>query len=259
MACESIEVHLPFQTAAYWGTQSVNARTVGMRDSVTVESTKTLDRFGSNLANAFYSLRNEASASDWEDAMDLVRLGLGQWVESVDTRADAGGGKIALWIKARNRDDRISAAALSDGQLAYLAFVALACLPTPRSVLVIDEIELHLHPAMIGRVMSLMKRIAERTPVVITTHSRHVLNCLDNPAEQIITLELNPDTLTTVQKRYDAETLSLWLQKYDDVGAILDAGNEAVLFQHAITKSVLQPYDPNIAIDTERKRTFDLE
>ncbi len=233
MLFQAIEVHLPFQSGAYWGTQSIGARTVGMRDSVTLEPTKTLDRFGSNLANAFFSLRNEASSSEWEETMELVRLGLGPWVESVDTLADAGGGKIALWIKARNRDVRISASALSDGQLSYLAFVALACLPTPRSVLVIDEIELHLHPAMIGRVMSLMKRIAEHTPVVLTTHSHYVLNCLDNPAEQIVTLELDPDTLTTVQKKYDPETLRLWLEKYDDVGSILDAGNEAVLFQHA--------------------------
>jgi len=229
-ALQSIDVHLPFTSTSYWLSQSQGGRQAPMRDSVTIAPTNQLERCGNNLANAFYALK-EQTRSDWEYTMELVRLGLGQWVESVNLRPDAGGGKIAIWIKIANTDKQIPSGSLSDGQLAYLAFVALARLPTPRSLLVFDEIEAHLHPRLLIRVMGLIRSIAERCPVLLTTHSRRVLDDLDEPAKSVGVLELDPDSLVTKLRRLDEAKLKDWLDDYDGLGQVLDAGYPESLFE----------------------------
>ncbi len=230
-AIELIDVQLPFQTGCFWGSQSIGSRVSPMRDSVIVVPSPKLDRFGANLPNVFHSIREASSDDEWLETMELVRAGLGDWFERVSTPADAGGGRIGLSIKVRGRDQKIPAYTLSDGQLNYLAFVALARAKTERSILVFDEIDLHLHPSMIGRVMSLMKMIAKHTPVLLTTHSRMVLNTLDDPAKQITVLELDPTNFTTDARQYNEESLKLWLERYESVSAVLDSGNEKLLFE----------------------------
>ena len=223
-ALRHIDVHLPFDTLSHWAARSQGNRVPPMRDSVTIAPAPKLDRFGSNLPCVYHKLRNELSSEQWDYTMELVRMGLGEWVESVNTRSDAGGGKIGLWIKPRHTDVQIPAASLSDGQLAYLAFVALTQLPSERSVLCFDELELHLHPRLLTKVLGLLEIVAEDVPVLVTTHSRRLLDALDCPAESVRVLELNPQTLCTEMLRLDSSALDSWLQNYDGLGQILDAG-----------------------------------
>jgi len=199
-ALRHIDVQLPFDTLSHWAARSQGNRVPPMRDSVTVAPSPQLERFGANLPNAYFSLRNESSSMQWDYTMELVRMGLGEWVESVNTRSDASGGKIGLWIKPRHTDVQISAASLSDGQLAYLAFVALTQLPSTRSILCFDELETHLHPRLLTKVLGLLEIVAEDVPVLVTTHSRRLLDALDRPAESVRVLELNPKTFYDIRK-----------------------------------------------------------
>ncbi|MBI2481419.1 MAG: AAA family ATPase [Planctomycetia bacterium] len=223
-ALRHIDAHLPFDTLAHWAAKSQGSRVPPMRDSVTIAPAPKLDRFGSNLPCVYHQLQNESSREQWDYTMELVRMGLGEWVESVNTRSDPGGGRIALSVKPRHTDTQIPAASLSDGQLAYLAFVALTQLPTERSVLCIDELELHLHPKMLSQVLSLLEVVAERVPVVVTTHSRRLLDLLSDPASSVAILDFDPQQWRTELRRFDAEALSDWLKDYDGLGKILDAG-----------------------------------
>ena len=230
VALRAIDVQLPFNTMSNWAARSQGRPLSPLRDSVTIAPVDRLERFGVNLPNAYYVLRNDSSADEWSYTMELVRLGLGSWVESVNARADVGGGKIALWIKPNCIDSQIPAASLSDGQLAYLAFVALARLPTDRSVLVFDEVELHLHPRLLTQVLSLLQSIAQKTPVVLTTHSRQLLDNLNDPAKSVGVLELDPQTLRTTLQRFDKQALGEWLEDYGGLGQLLDAGYQESLF-----------------------------
>jgi predicted ATPase len=223
-AIRHIDVHLPFDTIAHWAAKSQGSRVPPMRDSVTIAPAPKLDRFGSNLPCVYHQLQNESSREQWDYTMELVRMGLGEWVESVNTRSDPGGGRIALSVKPRHTDTQIPAASLSDGQLAYLAFVALTQLPTERSVLCFDEIELHLHPKMLSQVLYLLEVVAEKVPVVVTTHSRRLLDLLSNPASSVAILDFDSQRWRTELRRFDAEALSAWLKDYEGLGKILDAG-----------------------------------
>ena len=54
--------------------------------------------------------------------------------------------------------------------------------PEPPTLLAIDEIENHLHADLAARLLDVMRSVAGRTRIVVTTHSARVLRCFA-PAE----------------------------------------------------------------------------
>jgi predicted ATPase len=155
-----------------------------------------------------------------------VRLGLGYDVETISLRAGSSGGTHSLWLKMQGQDELISASSISDGMLAYLAFVALYRLPRPdRSLLVFDEPDLHLHPELLGRVVGYFERIAEDCPVLLTTHSDRLLDGLSNPAQSVRVCQLEQPGAKTQLSTLDAEGLASWLEKYRGLGDLRSAGH----------------------------------
>jgi predicted ATPase len=221
-ALERIEVHLPFDVLPAWAAQA-HDRPVGMRTLSTLRPVDRLERFGSNLTNAFAALRSEFGEDHWRTTMDYVRLGLGDRIESITARAE-GGGTVALWIKVRNSDTLIPASALADGMLAYLSFVALARLRADRTLLAFDEPELHLHPALLVRVLSFFESMAEDHPVLLATHSDRLLDALREPARAVRVCEADERDGTTRVRELDEVALTQWLEDYRGLGDLRSAG-----------------------------------
>ncbi|HSO00692.1 MAG TPA: AAA family ATPase, partial [Candidatus Nanopelagicales bacterium] len=158
-ALENIEVHLPFEVLPSWAARAHDRRSA-MRTPTLLQPAERLERLGGNIANVYQTLRMEFGEEHWRTTMDYVRLGLGDHIESVNTRVDPGGGAIGLWVKLRDRERQLPASALADGVLTYLAFVALYRLRSARSLLVFDEPDPHLHPALLSRVIGLFEAMA---------------------------------------------------------------------------------------------------
>ncbi len=68
---------------------------------------------------------------------------------------------------------------LSDGMLRFLCLATALLNPWPRPLVAIDEPELGLHPGLLPIVAEMIKTAAERTQVMVTTHSPDLLNCFD--------------------------------------------------------------------------------
>ena len=68
---------------------------------------------------------------------------------------------------------------LSDGLLRFLCLATALLNPWPRPLVTIDEPELGLHPGLLPIVAEMIKTAAERTQVIVTTHSPDLLNCFD--------------------------------------------------------------------------------
>lgn len=214
-----IEVHLGFDTLAAWAAQSVQ-RAPTVRGSATLQPTERLSLLGRNLPNAWFALKNFGEAH-WRQTMDLVRLGLGDEVDSVNVVADTGG-QVGIALKRVDLPEPIPAAFLSDGQLSWLAYVAMARLNASRSLLAIDEPELHLHPALLGRVVSLLTSPENSAPVVLSTHSDRLLSFLDDPASAVRVCSLEGGK--AVVRNVDAEELPKWLEEYGDFGKLRESG-----------------------------------
>ena len=66
---------------------------------------------------------------------------------------------------------------LSDGMLRFLCLATALLNPLPPPLIAIDEPELGLHPGLLPIVAEMIKTAAERTQVLVTTHSPDLLNC----------------------------------------------------------------------------------
>lgn len=204
-ALRTIDVHLPFDVTARWVQQS-RGQPAPLRGVATIEPADALSRFGVNLPNAWSALKNDFSEAHWRETMDYVRMGLGRDVESINVRADPGGGSIALRLKIAGIDEQIPAFALSDGTLAYLSYVALFRLNTKKSLIAFDEPELHLHPELLLRVLGFFEEMAKERPVLLATHSDRLLDGLTDPARGVVLCELDERRATRLV-RPDPEAL----------------------------------------------------
>ncbi len=228
-ALASTEVHPPFDTTSRWVARAIK-RESPLRSSLTVAPARRLGMLGENLANAFHELHNHPRAQ-WDETVEMVRLGLGYDVEDVKTEAQPGGGAIALSLRMNNPQMVLPAYALSDGMLAYLAFVAVFRLADEGKcgLLAFDEPETHMHPELLARVMDFMHSAAEARPVLLSTHSDRLLDCLENPAGSVVLCELDDRKATRLQ-RPDPKRLSSWLKHYSGIGTVRTAGHQNGLF-----------------------------
>jgi predicted ATPase len=215
-----IEVHIGFDTVASWAARSYQ-RIESLRVSNTLFPAERLSLRGFNLANAWSALRGHDDAH-WLATMSLVRLGLGDHIKGVTIVPDPGGGNVYLGLHIDGLPGPVLAADLSDGQLAWLAFVAMTRLNPGRSLLCIDEPELHLHPALLGRVMSLLSSLPGGAPVLISTHSDRVLELLDEPAQalRVCSLQQGKAEVATI----DPDELPRWLAEFGDLGQLRASG-----------------------------------
>ncbi len=227
-ALTSIEVHLPLSTVPRWASRLLRAEP-SMRDSVLLQPAGRLGFGAENLANCYFALRNDKSEQHWQTTMDYVRLGLGADIESVNTRVDPAGGRVALSLKRFGVEVQESAFALSEGMLTYLAYVALLRLEAPTSLLVLDELETHLHPRLINRLVAFLDTISERTTVLAFTHSDRLLDALPDPARSVLLLELTESHATQV-RRPNEEALKTWLDVYAGLGDARAAGHQKSVF-----------------------------
>jgi predicted ATPase len=120
--------------------------------------------------------------------------------------------RIQLRLRWRSLQREQSAADLSDGTLRFLFLLAALANPSPPPLIAIDEPETGLHPSMLPIVAEYARDAAQRTQVILTTHSPELLDAFGN----------DPPTTTVVEWK-DGETqlrvlagdrLDYWLKKY---------------------------------------------
>ncbi|HVR98638.1 MAG TPA: AAA family ATPase [Thermoanaerobaculia bacterium] len=129
--------------------------------------------------------------------------------------------RIQLRIRWKSLKTEQSAADLSDGTLRFLLLVAILANPEPGSLIAIDEPETGLHPSMFPIIAELAAEAAERTQVVLTTHSPQFLDAFkDEPPTTTVAQWDQGETRLSI---VDGEELRRWLQEYS-LGALFRSG-----------------------------------
>jgi len=101
---------------------------------------------------------------------------------------------------------------LSDGTLRYLCLLAVLLDPKPAPLVCIDEPELGLHPDVVHQLAELLQQASTRTQLIITTHSRELLDALSNSPEDILVCERIEGQ--TQVKRLPKLELIEWVKDY---------------------------------------------
>jgi len=137
--------------------------------------TPVLSNDGSDVAAAIQTIReigeDELISGAVEDAFPCSQVS----VENID-------GRFALTMSQRGLLRPLGTAELSDGTLRYLLWVAALLTPRPPEVMVLNEPETSLHPDLLGALGRLIARAAERTQIIVVTHSKPLISSLSEQA-----------------------------------------------------------------------------
>ena len=130
-----------------------------------------------------------------------------------DFHIEVGDGRGELFLVEKGAGTRyVPVSRISDGTLRYMAVAAILLDPDPPPLVVIEEPELGLHPDVVLCIGEMLIQAAERTQLVVTTHSRVLVNALEDYASSVVICEKR-DGQTEMQ-RLDPERLEEWLEKY---------------------------------------------
>lgn len=106
----------------------------------------------------------------------------------------------------------IPATRLSDGTLRYLCLLAILCHPEPPPLVCIEEPELGMHPDILPTIARLLKEAAQRTQLIVTTHSDVLVDELTDQPESVVVCDKVDGR--TIMRRLKSEDLQHWLEKY---------------------------------------------
>ncbi|MEI7771151.1 MAG: AAA family ATPase, partial [Chloroflexales bacterium] len=131
-------------------------------------------------------------------------------VTDITTRIQ--GGTVQIFLHERGLRQPVPATRLSDGTLRYLCLLAVLLHPTPPPLICIEEPELGLHPDIIPLVAELLIDAAQRTQLIVTTHSDTLVSALSSIPEAVVVCERSAEG--TQLRRLEPEQLQLWLERY---------------------------------------------
>ena len=106
----------------------------------------------------------------------------------------------------------VPATRLSDGTLRYLCLLAILCHPSPPPLICLEEPELGLHPDVLPTLAEFLKEAAERTQLIITTHSDVLVDAMSDRPQDVLVAERG--AMGTTITRLDPDKLKPWLEKY---------------------------------------------
>lgn len=134
---------------------------------------------GSDLAPALQTIRESGRA----DALDAAveRAFPGSTVEITDDRD----GRFSVRLHQHGLLRPLGAAELSDGTLRYLLWAAALLSPRPPELLAVNEPETSLHPDLLPALAHLLVTAADRTQVVVVTHSLPLVRAIEAAAADV--------------------------------------------------------------------------
>jgi len=162
---------------------------------------------GSNLGMVLNDLQNRTTTK--RVIVEKLRQ-LYDGVEDITTKVQ--GNTVQIFLHESGLDQPVPAARLSDGTLHYLCLLTILLHPEPPPLVCIEEPELGLHPDVIPKVADLLLDAANRTQLIVTTHSESLVSRLSEVPESVVVCER--DNRGTHLRRLDPDKLKIWLDDY---------------------------------------------
>ena len=120
-------------------------------------------------------------------------------------------GMLAMTWKDKNFEKPLYMNELSEGTLRFLWLVSLLQSPALSTITMIDEPEVSLHPELLSLLADLMREAAQRTQLIVATHSDRFIRFLQ--PEEVVVMDIDEDGCATAT-RADSLNLDSWLAEY---------------------------------------------
>jgi predicted ATPase len=144
-----------------------------IRQPVFIEQSPVLREDGGNLSALLHYLYTE-HPDIFQDLQQHLRSAI-PGCRGVSVKARGGPGQVMAFWHEDGLDVELSLADLSDGTLHLLCWIALCIQPNPPSLICIDEPDQGVHPRTLPLLAGLFEKAAERTQILLATHSSYFL------------------------------------------------------------------------------------
>ncbi len=112
--------------------------------------------------------------------------------------------------RQKNSDYPFHPSQISDGTLRFICLATALLQPNPPSTILLDELELGLHPLALALLAELIKKASLKTQVIVATQSASLISHFD-PQDVIVVERKNEES---VFRRLPLEKLKQWIDDY---------------------------------------------
>ncbi|MEG4089668.1 AAA family ATPase [Microcoleus sp. Pol12B4] len=162
---------------------------------------------GENLVSCLYDLR-ETDRDRFEMVENIISAAFPDF-ERLNFPPVAAGTMSMTWTD-RNFSQPFYVHELSEGTLRFLWLVALLQSQTLRTITLLDEPEVSLHPELLRHLVYLMREASKHTQLIVATHSDRLIRFLDPSEILVCDLEEGEAKMTWG----DTFNLDKWLEDY---------------------------------------------
>jgi predicted ATPase len=163
---------------------------------------------GEDLVPYLYYLR-ESDKERFAAVVDSIQAAFPDF-EALNFPPVAAGMLTMTW-KDRNFRKPLYMSELSEGTLRFLWLVSLLQSPALSTITMIDEPEVSLHPELLSLLADLMREAAQRTQLIVATHSDRFIRFLR--PEEVMVMDIDEDG-SAKGTWADALDLESWLAEY---------------------------------------------
>lgn len=187
-----------------------------IRNQCFIENNEFLYDDGGNLAAYLYVLKEK---QEWEKyyqrIVRYIQIVMPQFGDFSLKPSALNNNYILLnWIDRYRNNYVFGSHQISDGSLRFMALATLLLQPPEKlpNVIIIDEPELGLHPSAITALAGMIKTASVNCQVIIATQSTGIIDEFE--AKDIIIVERDEKSKSSVFKRLDEQALDIWLREY---------------------------------------------
>ncbi|MYC32765.1 MAG: AAA family ATPase [Chloroflexi bacterium] len=130
---------------------------------------------------------------------------------------------IRIAVREAGTTTPLPASRLSDGTIRFIALLAILCHPEPPPLICIEEPEIAMHPDSVDLVAELLRKAAERTQIIVTTHSPWLIGRFSAEPEAVVVCDIDA-TEGTWFHRLSHKEVEDWFDGDRDLGDIWMSG-----------------------------------
>ena len=148
-----------------------------IRKSVPTSQDPVLHEDAGNLSAVLFNLMTE-HAESFEELKSVIKSAIPGF-RNLNVKARGGPGEVIAFWEEDNIDTELSLADLSDGTLRFIAWATLCIMPSPPTLICIDEPDQGVHPRTLPIMAGLFEKASARTQVILATHASYFLMQFD--------------------------------------------------------------------------------
>ena len=181
-----------------------------IRKSVPTSQEPVLYEDAGNLSAVLFNLMTEHPEA-FEELKSVIKSAIPGF-KDLNVKARGGPGEVIAFWQEKNIDTDLSLADLSDGTLRFIAWATLGVMPSPPTLICIDEPDQGVHPRTLPILAGLFEKAAQRTQVILATHASYFLSQFDVQNIAVMKKEAGKSVFVKVS---DSKTL---LDNLEDFG-----------------------------------------